>query len=335
MKSSVPLYCFGDSYTLGNGAAPVSKSYAEIIKARFGCSIVNLAAGGTGVTRAVANAFSSLPSGGGKTITMMAGFNDLSRGSGEPTLQKIENETRAFLANAFLNSAVPANYASVVRTGTWTVATAGAWAQKASLGLGGGCLFNNGGGQLTWSFSGDSAVIGMWDTNGVTYTLSPVEIRVDGALVRTYNPQGQTDGNVDAYPQEQFMGLSHTVVVLTDLGSGAHTLELTGVGPQYTFVDYFGTLAAPGNCPQLLVGDVPHLNAAGLALLPLRSTARDDEASARIRLVVSEFAALGFPAYSIPVNNAYDPETMASTDNLHPGNAGHAAIARAFSVRVP
>lgn len=321
------IYAFGDSFTEGNGSNG-SNSYVQILGTRYGCTVSNSGVGGTGISRAVTNAYVNLPAESGRSgrnITLMAGFNDVSRFAGQPTLDKIEGEITAFLANAFLGSSVSAN--SVTKSGTWATATTGTWREKFS----GNALFNYGGSaSLSWTFSGDSVVIGTWDTSGTQYQLSPFEVRIDGVLVETYSPQGKTDGNALAYAEDVFSGLSHRALVYAGLGAGSHTVEVRALGPNYTFVDYFGTLANPSQCARVLVGDIPRLNAAGYALLPLRNTIIDDRATAVIRSCVFWFKSHGFPAYSVPTNGFYDIATGVNADNVHPNPRGHAQIARAF-----
>lgn len=336
MRSNLVIYAFGDSYTEGNGSNGYN-SFANIVSARYGCTLSNFAAGGTGVSRAVTNAFANLATGAAptKNVILMAGFNDMSRYAGQSTLDKIEHETTAFIANALLAFAIPASSSAVSNTGSWNVATPGAWRDKASAGLGGTAMFHYGAGAAkSWSFNGDTVVIGTWDTDGSTYQLSPIEVRIDGVLIDTYHPQGATDGNsgcLPLYPNEYFMGLSHHALVYTELGAGPHTVEVRSTENSYIFIDYFGCMGAPGSAPLISVSDVPKLNDAGYELLPLRSPSLDDQASAVIAGVVDRFSKWGYPVQCINVNDFYCPSTGADADNVHPSVIGHKQISRAYT----
>jgi len=336
MRSNSVISAFGDSFTAGNGSNGYN-SFANIVSARYGCTLSNFAVGGTGVSRAVTNAFTCLATGAAptKNVILMAGFNDMSRYVGQQTLDKIEHETTAFIANALLAFAIPASSSAVVNTGSWNSATPGAWKDKASAGLSGTAMFHYGaGGAKSWSFSGDTVVIGTWDTDGSVYQLSPIEVRIDGVLIDTYHPQGATDGNAgcaEFYPGEVFMGLSHHALVYTELGAGPHTVEVRSTENGYIFIDYFGCLGAPGSAPLISIADAPKLNDAGYALLPLRSSALDDQASAVIASVVDRFAKWGYPVQLIKVNDFYDPSTGADSDHVHPSVIGHKQISRAYS----
>lgn len=332
---SAPYDAFGDSYTTGTGAT-ANTCFAANIAARMNGTFNNRGISGTGVTKALVQAFTFLPKYRmrGRLITWMAGFNDLHfNGGGANTLQKIRDCTRAFIANAFLKRAVPASDASVTRTGVWTNATPGTWGDKASINLAGNALFSSvSTNKLSFAFTGESVVIGTWNGNGSTYTQGQIDIYIDGIFVETLTPQSGTDGNTGL--PDTYEGLTHTALVYTGLGQGAHTIEVRLKVNQITMVDYFGTLAPPGECPSLLMGEVSYVDAIGYATVEtLRSRAIDDTASAAIRDTIDAFAVLGYPVAVVPVNDYYDADTMIHTDHDHPAPAGHVAIAKAFSSR--
>ena len=339
-SSGVPLrgggqyHAFGDSYTSGTGVSS-SKRYATILASRWNATENNHGVGARGVTRATLEGFTNLPKYGARNcvITHLAGFNDLHYGTTNPkTLVKITSEVRAFLANAFLKYAVPANDSTVTKTGTWNNATVGVWGEKASSSFSSGRAMysNTNADKVSYTFTGTSVVAGYYQGANSTYTLCEFDVYIDSALVETISPNNTTDGNVGFV--ETYEGLTHAALVYTGLGGGSHTIELRMKSSNYMMVDYFGTLSAPGDCPSVLVGEIPFVNAAGYASPELgRSKTLDLSGSAAIRASVYEFQKLGYPVAWVPVNDYYDYQTNIQSDNDHPEVAGHAQIADAFS----
>lgn len=333
--SSSPYFAFGDSYTAGTGSG-FYNSYAAIIGATFNSTFTNCGISGTGVTKALTQSWANLPKWHlrGTLITWMAGFNDLHyNGGGTATLQKIREGARAFMANAFLKKAWAADdTTAVTQTGVWTNATLNVWGEK-SASLGGHAMFNaTAGAKLSFSFTGNSAVVGTWSGKPTTYPLSPIDIYIDGAYVESYQPNNTTDGNL--YLPDTYQGLTHTARVYTGLGSGAHTLEVRVTANLYAMVDYFGTLAAPAECPSLLMAGVVNVDATGYSTLEIQRTpAIDASASAVIQAEVNTFAALGYPVAFVSPNDYYNPATQIFIDHDHPSASGHKSIAAAFISR--
>jgi len=340
--AGVPVYgsgfydAFGDSYTAGTGATAAT-CYAGILSSRFNTVFNNRGVSGTGVTKTMTQAFSLLPSYHmrGRFITWMAGFNDLFfYGNNATTMTKIGDVCRAFIANAFLKTAVPANDASVTQTGAWTTVTPGTWGDKASnltAGTGRAVFFGTSTGRLDWTFTGESVVVGTWNGNGSTYAQGQFDVYIDSVFVETRTPLGASDGNL--LLPDTYQGLSHTALVYTGLGSGSHTISVRLKTNNISMFDYFGTLAPPSECPSLLMGDISFLNAAGYVAETLRSKTIDSLGSSQIQTQVALFSALGYPVASVPCNDYYNANTQAFSDNIHPSPAGHIAFSQAFASR--
>jgi hypothetical protein len=325
---------FGDSYSAGTGATVVTR-FTALLASRLNCVENNYAVSGRGVTRATLEAYANLPDYGSRNcvITWMAGFNDEHYiPNNAKTRVKMTDEALAFLANAFLKTATAASAVTLV--GTFNNATVGAWAEKAQY-LGGTAQYTStNGDKATYSFSGTSVVAAYFKGSNATYTLANIEVRIDGTLVDTLAPNNTTDGNATGFA-ENYENLTHAVAMYTDLGSGAHTIEFRHVGTtgsQYMMLDYFGTLSAPGDCPPVLMSEIPFVNAAGYASPEAgRSKTTDALGSAAIKVSADEFIALGYPVAWVPVNDYYDYQANIHTDNDHPGVLGHAQIANAFA----
>lgn len=325
--------CFGDSYTTGTGVDADLK-YPSLLASRWNATESNHGQGGRGVTRAVLEAFLNLPKYGSRAriISLLAGFNDLHYGLGNPkTLVKLTDETKAFLANAFLKNAVAASDSAVTKTGTWNNATDGVWADKGSQSLGGHAMYSTTNADtIAYTFTGTNIVVGHFKGSTLTYTLCDFDVYIDSALIETISPNNTTDGNL-GFP-EVYEGLTHAVLLYTGLGAGSHTIELRMKSGNLLPVDYFGTLSSPGDCPSVLVGEIPFVNAAGYASPEAgRSKAIDEAGSAAIKTAVDTFVALGYPVAWVPINDYYDYQTNIQGDNDHPAVAGHVQIAAAFS----
>lgn len=334
VRGGCQYHAYGDSYTGGTGVTVVTR-FPALLASRWNATENNHGIGGRGITRANLEAYQTLPRYGSRAmlITLLAGFNDLHYGGSNPkTLVKLTSEAQAFLANAFLKTAVPADDASVTKTGAWTNATPGTWADKASQSLGGRAMFSGtNANKISWGFTGTNVVVGYMQGSNTTYTLSTFDVYIDGVFVESIAPNNTTDGNV-GFP-EVYENLTHAVLLYTNLGGGAHTIELRQTqAVNLLVVDYFGTLSSPGDCPSVLVGEIPHVNAAGYAgPESLRTKVIDDAGSAALRTAVSVFTALGYPVAWIPINDYYDYQANIQGDNDHPNVIGHQQIAAAFS----
>lgn len=333
VRGGQQFHSYGDSYTAGN-AAGAALCFSAIFASRNNCVENNHGVSGRGVTRATYEAFGTLPFYGSRSmvISWMAGFNDLHYSPNNPkTLVKLTSETMAFLANAFLKDASNAfSGPNVTRVGAWLNAgPLGVWAEKGRYQSAGAAAYTTtNGDKITYAFNGTNVVVFYFQGSNGVYTLAPIEVRIDGVLVETLTPNNTTDGNV-GFP-EVYENLTHAVAVYHNLGTGAHTIEFrhVGAGGNLMPVDSFGVLAAPGDCPSVLMTEIPHVDAAGYAGPELgRSKTLDDNGSAAIRTGLETFRVLGYPVAWVPINDYYNYQANIAPDHDHPGVAGHAQIA--------
>jgi hypothetical protein len=334
VHGSGQYFAFGDSYTAGTGVG-VDARFTTLLAKRFNLEQHNHAVGGIGVTRTLYECYQNTAAYGlrGQFISWMAGFNDLHYQGGNPkTLVKIASETQAFIANAFLRFAVPASDASVTKTGSWANATPGTWGDKSSAALGGNAMFTGtSGDSIEYTFEGSSIVVAYYQNGGASpYTLTPFEVYIDSVLVEIVSPDDTTDGNA-GFP-DTYEGMTHAVLVYFGLGGGSHTIEIVAQTANLLAIDYFGTLANPGDCPSLIMGEVCHVNQAGYAgPESLRTKQIDDAASAQIADQVDTFASYGYPVAFVPCNDYYDYQANIQPDDDHPDVEGHRQLAQAFS----
>lgn len=323
---------YGDSITAGQGAAPATESYVNVLTSALGGAVTNEATSGTGVYTAIANLYDNgtgaAPRNAIATLMIwMAGFNDLRRGGGAAkTIAKIKECLRAFIAFSFSNTSIAASDAAVTKVGVWTAFAPAGGITRAGQ-IAGNALSGVLGMSASWNFNGDSLIIGTFVSDGVTYLHGPATVKVDGVLVTTFDPNNKTDNIADsAYDN----GRVPSAIVLRGLGSGAHTVLIEPTHATRPFIlDYLSTLVAVGDAQPLLVGTPPRMNATGYATAPaLASDAIIAQGAAAIVDVVNEFP--DYPVRAVLPNSRYDLATGVSADNIHPNNAGHFQIARAF-----
>lgn len=318
------LKTFGDSFVAQNN---FTASLAGMMKS----TQTNLGVSGTGASRVALNGYANLPLNGGHyNIVAEAAANDLYRnGAAASTLSKIRDCYKAFLAAAFLNTAIPASSASSSGP-TGPIGPVGIWGEKAQS-LGGTARYApTNGAFLSWTFSGNSVVVGTFASDGTVYPLGDINVYIDNVLVETVNFAGDTDGNIGAYDSEKKQGLTPAALVYTGLSAGSHTVKVEKAGGSYMLIDYFGTLVAPATAPSVFVGEVHKLNAIGYAAQPKRSPTVDAAGTAAIADSVNYFADLGYPTVLVPINDFYNLANGVSSDNEHPNSIGGVQIANAY-----
>lgn len=335
MTPSGTYTAFGDSMTFGQGASDPSKSYARLLAAELGMPLVNKGVPGSAVFEASKQGYIAA----GNTprvdglFTWMAGFGDLNQGGlHQKTIPKIKHGLRAFLANAFLATAVPASSPLVVKTGSWTNCPSSMFA-KSELGLGGyGLTTNIEGDQMVFNFSGTSLVIGSLVADGIFQRMGKVVVAIDGALAPPaphsaengyYSGDGQTDGVPNGHDNQR---LTHSALVFTGLAPGAHQVIVQligtpGVAGNPAHIDYFGTLQDPSVAQPVLVAVPPYM--AG----PITRRTDRDATARLIHEVVCEFH-----GYSIRMVWPNDYYTLAGMgpDGIHQNDLGMQQLARCF-----
>lgn len=323
VKVASALVTFGDSITAGNAASSTGNRYANIVAAKIGGSLNNLAVSGTGMAQQSRAAFPVIPVRNGSVVSVMAGFNDLLR-TGSASFNKIETNLRAFIANALLGQAVPAS--SMRKVGTWTSAGTSDGGKAITLGGNGLYTYDGPSSYLEWDFFGETLVVGSWTTiaaaSGGTY--KDFAISIDGVSFGTFFANGATD---DAYPATNF-----NARVFQNLGFTKHTVRLSPLSAgAYTIVDYVGTLAAPGSVAPVLVAHIPSMTNwtyNGNTLSP----ATLNDANAMIASVVAEFSGW---VRLVPTNDFYTPGPgFTAADGEHPTDAGMAQIVKAFESQI-
>lgn len=326
---------YGDSITSGSGTSNARYRYAERLAQRFGTVLNNLGVSGTGTWATTKSAFINEPIYGRRRdfITVMAGFNDIYRGgSAAKTISKVQGEFRSFLANGFLDYAVPGTDASVTLGGAWST-MGGTFGEKASNSLGGNgksTVVNTA--TFSWTFTGDALVVGCYNADGVSQHVGSFTVVIDGVTVEVYSGEGKTDGISDGVYNNQ---LTHEARVYSGLGSGSHTVVITATGASGgvpVYIDYVGTLAPAAYAGSIVVAEPPYVNTAGWATGGgIWSLAAMWICGQAIRSVIDEFP--NYPVSIARTNDFYNVVNIFS-DNQHPNDVGNGQIADAFSEAV-
>lgn len=328
------LSVFGDSFSNGYGASVPEKCFTHLLAASLDMPLQSYAVNGHGSFVATKQAFIAGARVNG-LYTWMASFNDILHGTASSqVLRKIQGELRAFLANAFLASAVAAEDAAISKTGSWSNLDAGI-EPKSILGLSGnGLISGTAGNSLSWTFSGDSLVIGCYNADGVNERSGAFTVVVDGVTVETYNGDGCADGVSDG---TYWNRLTHEARVYKGFGAGSHTVVVTvqsAVFTPSTRIDYFGTLAKPHQCLPVFVAESPYVGEDGwLSFQPSTpwSPFFVETTSRALRDVCNEF--IGYPVVTVRVNDYYG-KIGVSSDNIHPSDCGYRCIYKAYKSAV-
>lgn len=317
---------FGDSFTTGSGASPGTFAWLEQFKAaNGGITVDNQAVGARGINTAVLAAYSVMPQFmNGNTAILMVGFNDGGRnGDAASTLSKIANGNRAIAVNTWLKFAVAASAAT--NTGTWSNYTA--QTLKAS-NLGGNTRQSSTAANTisyTTTEASDNIVIGTIGTDGVTYDYGRFSVTIDGTLLDTYDPNGQTDGVSDGSADN---GRTPNVLVYNGLRNSTHTVTLTVLDAKTTVIDFIGYMMKPEECAGVIVSSIPRRNAAGYA----SGSATDETVTATNTYIEADLES-NFPFRPwvfVRQERYFDVATDISGDDIHPNNGGHGHLFQAM-----
>lgn len=313
---------YGDSFTQSYMASTPYKGYVEILTETLQCISNNYSESGKGVYAASIQCYQNISFGNINPTFFLCGFNDLRRGgSNVKTLEKIKSCTRALVCNSFLKSFVPANDASVIKSGTWTTFL------NASSKNSGNCIESNVlGSTLTYVFSGNNLVIGTFSDDNVVTTSGDFSYSIDGQSPVIYSGKNKTDGISDGSNNNSFVPNS---IFLSNLGSGNHTIVITATEAAYSRIDYFGILNSPQKCYPIILSSIPKMNSTGYSIAPNSGSDSVFQLGTNsLNDIVDEF--FNYPIFFNEVNDYYDVLTGLSSDNIHPNDTGYSQIASSY-----
>lgn len=322
---------YGDSYIEGYNASSYSKNAVSQIGVALGTNPLNLGRSGRGywavnrLARLNQNTTSN-----SKALIVAAGLNDLRRGNGGvKTYNKIMNGLKSFLANAFLEVALPASSASITKIGTWadwTYSVQDSAAGKATSLSGTAKMTSTTNDSLTYSFSGyDNIVISVVAGDGVTYSPKDFRIIIDGYNYGTYSFSGYTDGISDDTTSNAYLSVPIYIKNLTQNTTHNVSIRAMGTGGSTFVLDYIGHLQNPVKSKPVVISGMSKLPQAGYAILftnygNIINDTTVDISTTYLLNAIKEYS--GYPiAFSNP--NAYlNKTTSFSSDNIHPNDIG-------------
>lgn len=313
---------FGDSFTQWPAANATSgeRGWWNQLGQRFNILPITSGQGGIGYYTQVNTCYTALETPSLDRMAVLIGYNDVKTfGTDANGYEHAKSGIRAMLVNQFLAAAVPASNGAVTKTGTWANPSPAVTNGKANKLGGTSQQSSTSGDKIEYTFTGDNVVIGVRNSNGSTLNYGAVDITVDAIS------QGSYDANNKAYNVTSSGGAIWNAIILKGFGGGSHTVELTLNEASPFIVDYFGTMQAVGSCFPVIIGDIQHDNT-GTA----NRNANADLLTAEIKTMI----AADFPEYSSIISfaatNSFYSLSNVDVDNVHPLDAGHKQIYRAF-----
>lgn len=348
-SSATELYTIGDSFTYGAGATAYTNTWPSVYAASIGLSAINLANGSFSIADANWSAFSgwAVTNSTGPTAypflapasitenqnwSVLIGFNDIrTTGSSAAVFRKGLDHLIHWLG--IPSSAKRTAASPDASTGTWTAIP---WAnQMGTIGRyssSGTLTFNNviGSdvylGYIGWgtNYGGslqvavDGVTITNFSTASVAYGNREYISGTDPSIPDHAGPYG--NGKIDFCPQ---------VIRVTDLGFGSHTVVVTAsVNPTYVlWCAGNGWNRSSRKGPNVFVGTIPRQS-------PWTSPGSDALHAAfngQITAAIGAAKASGLRVGLAQASAMYIPATHQGVDAVHPNDAGHTALASAFS----
>ena len=348
----------GNSITYGyNSGGGTLKSYPSYLKDHLNLdTVLNLAVSGIGARRAYRILAENITIDYNKATSAMAGFNNV-RGTTDTAhvFELVRASHRAMAALQFIkrdeiqfytmgtSGSVNPNVSTSIACGSCSATsedslqeygsrtywhrhndaanTSSNWWKKPSITANETVTISNVG--------GGAIAIGTW---AATSVWSRIEVRVDGTLKTTYDPNGR----IGTYWADGFInnGVTNDAIIITGLRDTLHTVQLKflDAGAMGGW-DYVAPLRDPEAClaSPLYVWDLPHMNSTGYSYVGgvVTEAQLDSCTSSRWRDLQYYFP--GYPIFKVATNAYYDPldNTQIQSDGIHPTSYGEWKIAKA------
>jgi len=311
---STNLVLFGDSITGGDGASSFASSWPGIVATQFGYGVWDLAISGTEIPDEMGNIYSA-PGGGAYVYALLTGYNDMRERGTNGLL-----DYQACLLSALAWTSLPTG------SQAWPTNAPG-WMNTIVYGL-----------TNHYIASAETGAVASLTVTGPTVFLEMVQcgqgggtctVSVDGTsqtnlFLGGNDPDGW--GNPDSSMLLYWTGLTNAQHVISVECSGDGVVTV-GWSAGWT-PGSGGNLFFVGNC-------LPMMDDAYVQANAPEDSLGSDAAVAVINGLILEaceqMAAIGLPVWFVDVASQYDPYWMAGPDGIHPNDAGHTAIAAAFS----
>lgn len=314
------LNCYGDSFTAGNGASVASSNFVALIAANKPWTVNNLGVGGSQLQES-----GQMDSIYGSSIsqstasTLLTGVNDMrANGTDATKLARYEDELLA----AIVRLAIP----DLRRTPASSMTPVGFGSANGLYSLTTGRSSGVGGNTLTANVAGSVIYVGATKTNAGGGSFS---VTVDGWNFGSWSCSGATvSPNGRTY--QPF------VARIPNLQMGSHVVVVTALGGGLANIDWvsgnYDNHISTG--PFVYVGDCCRLNATGYTLSGPTYNNGSDQAvfsyNASIQKDVNIAASDGLQVVLARASEHYILTGQVNADNIHPNDAGHAAIFAAF-----
>ena len=310
------LDSFGDSITAGTGASATANRYVNLVAANTGWTLTNHGVGGTRAPDGADLVYAANPSNSTQYV-LAFGYNDLinygTNSAGQSTFTDALTAEAAWLA-------VPST--KRVKGQDSAITYSGAWSNASNYGGSISKSSSAAGNTATYSFNGDTLLIGYTRLASGTGTFA---VAIDGASPITVTGQ-------NAVATDNGRTYSPALKIISGLSQTHHTAVIT-VSSGTVNLDWLAGISASAQSytgPNVFLGNIIRVSVNAYGTPP--SYDRDALVGTYNDLIRTAAASLQAVGLKInPVNeNAAWTSTNVYSDAVHPNDAGHAEIAQAF-----
>jgi hypothetical protein len=309
---------FGDSITGNFGCSITANCYVPLIQAAQGATITNNGVAGQQITTLIDTIYGITVPGTANYVALL-GYNDMrnygTSAPGQLTFSDTLTDALAWLAIPDAAKIRGQAGSGITYTGTWINSAYGGLSKSTV----------TSGGTAAFSLTGSTLYI---DYTKLAGTAGTFTVAVDGAVVGTVNANaGATDGNGRTYSTGRLR--------VTGLTNTTHAVVLTQLTGTLYFNWAAGLPLTTPKPPAVYVGNVLHMTTAGYALGTGTNDQNGSDAAvvqfnAIIASVTAQLVADGLNLIPVDTSNVMNPLTSGTSDNIHPGDPGHAELANAF-----
>lgn len=170
---------------------------------------------------------------------------------------------------------------------------------------------------------GRNIIAGVWaDSIGG----SRIEVRVDGVLITTYDPnQRCVRTDLEAPTGFHRMGIMNDAIVMTGFSDTLHVVQFKFLDAgTYGGVDWVGNLKEPSRAAfaPIYVPDLQHMTTSGYAVTGGSAVVQDSVTAMRWRDLILNFPGYYASIVRVFVNTNFTPTTH-TVDGIHPNSAGY------------
>jgi hypothetical protein len=293
---------FGDSIPTGAGASSSASGFIGLLNTALGVAFDNAAVSTAMAIDQTAALFQRNTVSGDKSIIMF-GTNDQAKYDADIT-------KRGWFIDAIRSYALWLGAECKLANAANGVTFAGSWSNGFALGIYGA---TSAGSTATFTSNGDKVAIGTLRQYNNTSTFT---VKVDGVVKGNYS----TGGDVRTLLGSAW-GTSS--ILLTGLGSGSHTVEISATSANASNPVYFHWTSNVTLKARVLINNIPH----AVNYTYGGSAANVDSYNAALNTLGMQLQALGLDVKVVDICSILTNADMA--DNVHPNDSGHLKIKNA------